>query len=250
VHVFIKLIAFVCSGGITCWFAQQSLLIEQMEQMRRSNNLNLEHQQQQEEYRKLNYIDENNEEDEDDDEDFDFGLNDNAEYYHDNDIEDNTMRMNRTITGYNNISSSSGREWHNITVKSFFFYGISISFGSIIQCALLENFVNILENIIAYIDSFMLMCFAPLSSSSSLGRRFGQQRRGFQGMTIADNDEYSRLSIREKIYVFWTKVERRIRMFLMNHNELGLCHVAMYHKSYRRASHDVMTLLNSSGTFF
>merc|ERR1712165_238438 len=71
---------------------------------------------------------------------------------------------------------------------------------------------------------------------------------GFQGMTILGSTDLSHLTFKEKVHLFWKKVEVVTERFVKTHSDLGLCHVAAYHKSYSRASNDVMCLMEASGT--
>ena len=252
VYTVIKLETLICSGGITSWFAQQCLLIEQMERMKWK-----EQQQQQQQH-----IQEEGQKHTQEEKSFmpEAYANVNANVYisvmefdegmDDDDEENDALRHSHIITTGGGIGGGKslshrhdGGDWQHITVKSFLVHSFTISFGSLLQCALLGPIANVIANVTYNLDRIMCVFFAPRNYS----------RQGFQGMTISingnDNDDYfTRLTIRDKIFFGWKRVEKKAIVFVMNHNDLGLCHVAAYYKSYQRGSHDVMTLLNASGT--
>ena len=161
--------------------------------------------------------------------------------------------MNTRTGGGGCGNHRSGRDWQNITVKSFLFYGATSSLGSVLQCALFGPISEFIGHFIHHMDGFISF----ITSSRNGNRNRYQNNRqggrggmsGFQGMAIPGNNNFEYLSCREKVYMSWKRFETKARHFVMNHNDLGLCHVAAYHKSYQRASNDVMTLMNASGTW-
>eukprot|EP00551_Chaetoceros_affinis_P013266 CAMPEP_0203686964 /NCGR_PEP_ID=MMETSP0090-20130426/49338_1 /ASSEMBLY_ACC=CAM_ASM_001088 /TAXON_ID=426623 /ORGANISM="Chaetoceros affinis, Strain CCMP159" /LENGTH=1061 /DNA_ID=CAMNT_0050556211 /DNA_START=130 /DNA_END=3315 /DNA_ORIENTATION=+ len=298
VFLLVKFVALVCSGGVTVWFAQQSLLMEEMERMRRSEEgdagVDADIDGGVDEYYyngNGNGSGGNNGEDDREEEDDDDGLlmpeayrNVNANVYSsviefdegmdddfDDDDDDTLMDSERfdvnptSISGggrnrSGNGNGSSGRDWQNTTVKSFLAYGVTTSFGSVLQCALLGPISNLVDVCIYYVDWFLALIV--LASNRRQGRNtnntVGDGRRtgmgGFQGMAIvgngdgSGNENFSYLSLKEKVRVLWKRLEHKARTFVKNNDDMALCHVAAYHKSYKRAANDVMTLLHASGT--
>jgi len=144
--------------------------------------------------------------------------------------------------GQHGSRSSTWGSSHNnsSTVKSFLKTALGVSFGSIVHCALLggvASFAWSMLNTIDWITSSSLR-FAPLRQGT-----FRDMRVGDGGDGDGDGDG----SLGERLLSKWQRFISLSRAFVRNHNDLGLCHVAAYYKSYTRAANDVMVLVDTSG---
>jgi len=260
VFFMMKIMSMICSGGITAWFAQQSLMMEQMERMRRveegdlNNGLGGESFEERtknmpEAYKNVNANAYRSHFE------FDEGMDDDFDY---DDDEKNGMISMTGIIGTNRPAGNttrsgsgggttgvSGDDWQNVTVKSFLLFAFTTSFGSVAHSALLGPLSNLIENVVQLLDRVI----STLTSSSTMSNVPRRRRRqeGFQGMDVAGAGGNENLPWREKLYDAWKGFESRMKAFITNHYDLGLCHVAAYHKSYQKGSNDVMALVNASG---
>jgi hypothetical protein len=107
------------------------------------------------------------------------------------------------------------------TVKALLASGLTISFGAVAQCGLLGGLAQ--------------WVWSQL-------RTFTVATPQFQGMAIGAVEP----TWRERL---WYPVRRWARIFVQNHNDMGMAHVALYFKSYSRAARDVMQRIEDSGTY-
>mmetsp|Transcript_2340 Transcript_2340/g.4989 ORF Transcript_2340/g.4989 Transcript_2340/m.4989 type:complete len:510 (-) Transcript_2340:253-1782(-) len=85
-----------------------------------------------------------------------------------------------------------------------------------------------------------------------LAGRFARNSSGFRGMDIsvdasASGSFSSPRQLRQKIAFYWRKLDVAIRGFVRSHSDLAMSHVAAYYKSYQRAANDVAALIEASG---
>jgi len=168
---------------------------------------------------------------------FDEGMDDD---YGDEDgiLMDSTDSNGHGGGGQNGSRSSTwGPSSNNTsTVKAFLKSAFGVSFGSIVHCALLGGVASCTWSMLNTIDWIM---------SSSL--RLAPFRLGtFRGMRVGDDSDDNG-SMSDRLLVKWQRAISLSRAFVRNHNDLALCHVAAYYKSYTRAANDVMVLVNTSG---
>jgi len=247
VNVLIRVLGYLACGGVTAWFAQQSSMMEDMETMRRREmeeidadvgrggtgleGGHLDVESMPEAYRAVDAsayslgIE------------FDEGMDDD---YGDEDgiLMDSTDRNGHGGGGQNGSRSSTwGPSSNNTsTVKAFLKSAFGVSFGSIVHCALLGGVASCTWSMLNTIDWIM---------SSSL--RLAPFRLGtFRGMRVGDDSDDNG-SMSDRLLVKWQRAISLSRAFVRNHNDLALCHVAAYYKSYTRAANDVMVLVNTSG---
>jgi hypothetical protein len=246
VNVVIRFLGYLACGGVTAWFAQQGALIEDIERMRRREegdgfddldppaNTTMP-----EAYRNVHAsaysmgIE------------FDEGMDDD---FGDDDVVNTTIS---TITGMNGLNISSGEsntKWEpnndNGTsfrsdgagnVKSFCTSAIKTSFGSIVQCAIVGGFANLLWDFLRTVEWI-----------ASLSSRFAPLRPGnFQGMAVGADTNNG--SLRDRFIAKWRWLIAASRAFVRNRNDLALCHVVAYYKGYNRAANDVMNVIDISG---
>lgn len=247
VNVLIRVLGYLACGGVTAWFAQQSSMMEDMETMRRREmeeidadvgrggtgleGGHLDVESMPEAYRAVDAsayslgIE------------FDEGMDDD---YGDEDgiLMDSTDSNGHGGGGQNGSRSSTwGPSSNNTsTVKAFLKSAFGVSFGSIVHCALLGGVASCTWSMLNTIDWIM---------SSSL--RLAPFRLGtFRGMRVGDDSDDNG-SMSDRLLVKWQRAISLSRAFVRNHNDLALCHVAAYYKSYTRAANDVMVLVNTSG---
>lgn len=209
-----RILGLIASGGVTSWFAQQSLLMESMEHAEsgptRSANANMP-----EEYRTADasayqpVIPMGLNDDDDDEDDFENGQVSLA-----------TMTM---------MWEDSGSS----TVKAFLISALTTSFGSVAQCGLLGGLAQFVWSILRNLEGL----------SSVLSQRFPSQYRGFRGMQIG-NDTSGASGV---IAACLTRAHITARNFVRAHSDLAMCQVAANYKSYQRAAQDVAVLVDGSG---
>jgi hypothetical protein len=115
------------------------------------------------------------------------------------------------------------------TVKSFLFMAMTTSFGSIAQCALLS-----------WLAQFIWWFTHELERLAYTSRRYLPLRPGgFRGMAVGAQGSEP-----------WSQRLKFVtRRFVRNRTDLALCHVAAYFKSYQKAANDVMALVDGSGKY-
>ena len=210
-----RILGLIASGGVTSWFVQQSLLMEEMDQQTeplgptQSRNTNMP-----EEYRTAEATDYQPvvtmgwNDDDDDEDDFENGQVSMA-----------TMTMLWEDTG-------------SSTVKAFLISALTISFGSVAQCGLLGGLAQFVWSVLRNLEGL----------NSAISQRFPSQYRGFRGMPIGQ----------EGIASTWmlaciVQAQITARNFVRSHSDLAMCQVAAYYKSYQRAAQDVAILVDGSG---
>ena len=211
-----RILGLIASGGVTSWFVQQSLLMEEMDQQAeplgptQSRNINMP-----EEYRTaeasdyqpvvtMGWNDDNN----DDDDDFENGQVSLA-----------TMTILWEDTG-------------SSTVKAFLISALTISFGSVAQCGLLGGLAQFVWSVLRNLEGL----------NSALSQRFPSQYRGFRGMPIGQEGVASTWML-----TCISQAQITARNFVRSHSDLAMCQVASYYKSYQRAAQDVAILVDGSG---
>jgi hypothetical protein len=117
---------------------------------------------------------------------------------------------------------------HHSTVKSMLYAGLTVSFGSVAQCGLLGGLAHFLWSQVRMVEY--------------RGGNGHHDGTGFQGMQIGSENA----TILAKL---WAHVNSMTRGFVKRYSDLGMCHVAAYHKSYQRAARDVAVLIEESGTY-
>jgi hypothetical protein len=138
---------------------------------------------------------------------------------------------------------SNNTEWistHNntLTVKVFLKSALTISFGSILHCALVGGVANFVWS--------RVRTWENLAVSQTRYESVGQGT--FQEMDIGrDYDDGS--TLQQRLFTLWKKFIIASKCFVRNHNDLALTHVGAYYKSYTRAANDVMSLIVASGEF-
>ena len=265
VNVFIRFLGYLSCGGVTAWFAQQDALMRDMEQMRRREEGDdfvedeLELQSQSESQMQMNStmpeaygnVDasaySNGIE-------FDEGMDD--DYGDDNvlstSIADITGIMgigmstnSRNTKSFSGEGEGRGRGHSRSTfrrdgggnVKSFCRSAVGSSFGSIVHCAIVGGAAN-----------FAWTFLRTVESMASLSSRFAPLRPGnFRGMSVGDDDGNG--TLQDRFMAKWRRLITASRAFVRNRNDLALCHVAAYYKSYSRAANDVMAVIDVSGTY-
>lgn len=216
-----RVLGFIAAGGVTSWFVQQSIIMEEMEALQASqqsaptaesdhpvgSSANMP-----EEYRSVDasayqpVLD------------VDEGVDD--------DDEDDTLGIPTTLW------TDSG----DSTVKTFLVSAVTISFGSIAQCGLLGGLAQFVWNLLRKMEA----------AKASLAQRMGPaSRRGFRGMQIGQ-EGFDGTSL---IWKILSRVSLISRNFVKNHTDLAMSQVAAYYKSYRRAAQDVNVLVEGSGKF-
>jgi hypothetical protein len=214
-----RILGLIASGGIASWFAQQSILMQEMEHMQASQH--------------------SEPASDDASADYDVGYNTRPlpEEYGaaDPSVYQSVLDMDEGIDDdfEEDDDGNEGRstEWTNSggsTVKAFFLAAVTISFGSVAQCGLLGGLAQFTWSLVRNADS--------LSASLS------QRSVGFHGMQIGQDGR--------GVSMIWKVVNKAsivARSFVRTHSDLAMCHVAAYYKSYQRAASDVMGLVDVSG---
>lgn len=213
-----RLLGIVASGGVTAWFVQQSLVIEEIDR--------------QKELQKADEVDEHANE-----------SNIREEY---RSVEASAYQaVVEMDEGIDDDYDEEGRQrntsvWpdtSNSNVLSFLKTSLTVSFGSVAQCGLLGGLAQFVWSVVRNIDAITATLSQRFSSSS---------RSGFRGMQIGQDGIGDGIGI---LYKVLGKVNRFARSFVRSHTDLGLSHVASYYKSYRRAAQDVSMLVDGSGKF-
>jgi hypothetical protein len=226
-----RLLSLIAAGGVTAWFAQQSLMMEEMERMKASQedrrNTSMESDDASADYNVAGYTaavmpEEYRSADASAYQsvlDFDEGLDDDFE----DEEEDNGPTRARRPTG----------DWTASSVKGFLFSGLSFSFGSVTQCALLGGIAQFVWTVVRNTEGVAYPVSQRFPSSSSQfgfrGMQIGSDGTGFVGKLL----QYANVSA---------------RTFVRGHSDLAMSHVAAYYKSYQRAANDVAVLVDTSGT--
>ena len=264
-----RLLGFIASGGVASWFAQQTVMIEevraremQQQQLTQQGNAGKDSTEYNptgyassyanaraklhampEAYRAADasvYASVM---------DFDDGLDDD---YEEDERDGGAASFSQQRRSSFSLSSSTGGNVsggmaslsnQSSTVKSFLITGCTISFGSVAQCGLLGGLAQFLWSVVRNMDAmgfFLQRRFSNSTSSSS----------GFRGMDISSDSPGAMSSPRwwkQTTAYWWRRTDVAIRGFVRSHSDLAMSHVAAYFKSYQRAANDVIALIESSG---
>jgi hypothetical protein len=240
-----KLLSYLAYGGITAWFVQQSALVHEMERMKQRRN-------------EQNLTNELNEQRNGDnsmlsrDQDNMYAnvmpeayRNTDASAYSlgiefdegiDDDYDDEMFSLN--VHRHENSNNGDWMSTHNstLTIRAFLKSALTVSFGSIVQCALLGGVANFVWSLLRMWESF--------TASQLRYESLGQET--FQEMDIERHRDDG-LNLRQSLFTSWQKFIVASKSFVTNHNDLALAHVGAYYKSYTRAANDVMSLIITSG---
>lgn len=115
------------------------------------------------------------------------------------------------------------------TVKSLLLAGLTVSFGSVAQCALLGG-----------VAQFVWSQVRKVEQAQTALAEARQGRQGLVAMPIGRRQAtlWSRLG---------TALSHLARGFVCRFSDLALAHVAVYYKSYQKAARDVTDLIEESG---
>lgn len=239
VNVVIRFLGYLACGGVTAWFAQQESLIQDIERMRRREEGDDFDEDEQdtampEAYRNVDASAYSIGIEFDEGMDDDFG--DDAPTISDIAGLGGTNAFSRdNDAGWN--SSGNGTTFRSDgggNVKSFCKSAIGVSFGSIVHCAIVGGVANMAWDFLRTVEWI-----------ASLSSRFAPLRPGnFRGMAVGDASDGS---VRDRLMAKWQWLISASRAFVRNRNDLALCHVAAYYKTYTRAANDVMSVIDVSG---
>mmetsp|Transcript_8322 Transcript_8322/g.19302 ORF Transcript_8322/g.19302 Transcript_8322/m.19302 type:complete len:422 (-) Transcript_8322:400-1665(-) len=219
-----RVLGFVASGGITSWFVQQSIIMEEMDKLKDSQKSaptteeetteNETPSNMPEEYRSANadayqpVLD------------IDEGIDDDYEE------EDVPSRPKLWTDGWTDSGTS--------TVKGFLVSALTVSFGSVAQCGLLGGLAQFVWSVLRNVEA----------ATTGFSQRFESSSRfGFRGMQIGRDGS-------DGTSVVWNALIRArsmARNFVRSHTDLAMCQVAAYYKSFQRAAQDVAILVDDSG---
>lgn len=212
-----RLLGLVASGGITTWFVQQSLVMDDSE---RNKGLN------------QNTDDQSPEEESNVREEY---RSAEASAYQavvemddgiDDDFEDEDRRQGRR---------GLWSDTSNSNVLSFLKTSVTVSFGSVAHCGLLGGLAQFIWSAVRNFDAI----------TATLSQRFpSASRSGFRGMQIGQEGIGEGIGIVSK---FVQRLHGLARSFVRSHTDLGLTQVASCYKSYQRAALDVSMLVDGSG---
>lgn len=213
VTIVIRFLTYLSCGGITSWFAQQCVLVKEMEQLKRKQEGDAD-------------------DDDGDNENFvnhDYknkGFDLNTHRYfggmkYDQDFDSIDSNDDFDGMGIENLRKTSPAFQTDLTVKAFVRSGTGVSLGSIIHCALTGGLARFL-----WFVNFTIHDFVSKS----------ERYRTMNSMRVGEETES------------WISEARgRSIAFVRNNHDLALCHVAAYYSSYTRAANDVMSLIEVSG---
>ncbi len=263
-----RLLGFVASGGVASWFAQQSVVIEEMR---------VRQQQQEQEVEMATMGDSNAEENSspsaentattDGDAPSDYNTNRAAaraarhampEAYRmadasayssiqfddgledDYDDDDDDFDFDTPPGGNTNASQSSSTS----TVKNFLTAGCTFSFGSVAQCGLVGGLAQILWSVVRNIDAAGFFLQRRFSNSSAMRRMDISINSGSGGSVGLPTNARQ---WKQTLAYWWRRLDVAIRGFVRSHSDLAMSHVAAYYKTYQRAANDVAGLIEASG---
>ena len=116
------------------------------------------------------------------------------------------------------------------TVQSFVVQALTVSFGSVVKCAMLGGMAQFCWGIVRYLDS--------VENLRQRRKRGGGYVGGFNSMNIGETSTTTNSST--------LKICTILKAFVRSYNDFGLAHCAAYCKSYRRAALDVYDLIEES----
>jgi len=281
--IIIRQLGFISSGCIISWFLQMNEVVEKQNQ--HQNQQNVEQQINNDSdsasddynvgYNLYNYKENpyypktllQHENDDDDYDEYNNGIEMtiSPDQQQQADMYSSFAPMSSYLTNHahkNNNNASDNMHWsNNYTLPSLITSSWTISFGSIVQCALL-----------GWITQFIWSCVRKLERLScirSIQRRsvkvLPNNRRLLSDDDDNDDDDDNNddevfmqvntlLSSTSSDYYneiignTWNKIHYYIYMYILSkYSDLGLCHVAAYYKCYTRSAQDVMNVMHTSG---
>ena len=215
-----RVLGLVASGGITAWFTEQSIIVEELERQKGSEQFDeseslVVESMVREEYRSAEasayqaVIE------------MDEGIDDD---FQDEDRRESHPRL--------------WSDFSNSTVLSFLKTSLTVSFGSIAQCGLLGGLAQFVWSAIRNVEALTV----------TLSQRFpSTARTGFRGMPIGQEGISDGIGFTSKVI---GTLHSLARSFVRSHTDLGLSQVASSYKSYQRAALDVSILMDGSGKQF
>jgi hypothetical protein len=205
------------------------------------------------------------EDDDDDDNEYDFDNRKNRR-----DIERNPQPPYNNMSlygGRNNKSSSSSSARYTtsnatgvlnsmnptttITMKSMIRMGIRMNLGSIIYCGLISPISEVIHTNIQYMDYLRQQRQRYRQQQQQQNNGSNSSRTGgFQGMIIGSSTISGSSDTITNTYYRIGRIVSIVRYWVQYHNDLPMSHVATYYKSYLRATRDVTSIIEESGTLF
>lgn len=282
-----RLLGFVASGGVASWFAQQSVVIEEMRARQQQQQ---QQQEQQEQEVKMAAMGDNSN-DEDNSSTNDQDRNNTATTTDGNASSDyNTNRAAARAarhampeayrmadaSAYSSIQFDDGldddydddddddfdfdtppfttiagtsQSSSTSTVMNFLTAGCTFSFGSVAQCGLVGGLAQILWSVVRNIDAAGFFLQRRFSNSSSAMRRMdiSINPSGGGGGGGGTGLPTNARQWKQTVAYWWRRLDVAIRGFVRSHSDLAMSHVAAYYKTYQRAANDVAGLIEASG---
>ncbi|KAG7368003.1 plasma-membrane choline transporter family protein [Nitzschia inconspicua] len=253
-----RFLSLIACGGISNWFAEQSSLVEEMNQMQQkkgaSNRGFRDEDEQMIEFTDITSTNTGASNDNSVDMPEAYRTVDASAYksvlqnegMEDDDFEDEIIEDEedgrfgvRPTVDFPTMSArqkQQRRTRHSrTTVKQFMMAGLSVNFGSIAKCGLLGGLAQLVWSQIRKIDH----------------ARAAFRRGSMQGMDIGGgpDDRFSRPA--SSVPGVFNKIMLQInffaREFVRNHSDMAMSYVADYQLSYTRAAQDVALLLDEAG---
>ncbi|KAL7440641.1 hypothetical protein ACHAXM_008487 [Skeletonema potamos] len=282
-----RLLGFVASGGVASWFAQQSVMIEEMRTRQQHQQQHQQQQQQQlrqvlqqeevvdvgnSNYQESSPPDVTTTADDGGDAPSDYNANRAAaraarhampEAYRmadasayssihfddglDDDYEDDDDYDFDTLGGGGNNASPSSSLQSTSTVKSFLTAGCTFSFGSVAQCGLVGGLAQILWSVVRNIDAAGFFLQRRFSNSNAMRRMEISVNNVGGGSGVSSGLPTNARQWKQTLAYWWRRLDVAIRGFVRSHSDLAMSHVAAYYKTYQRAANDVAALIETSG---
>ena len=258
-----RVLALIASGGIISWFANEKVILletekRQMESQHYDNNYNQSSNEAHSDsasddfsvgYSSNNYLNNRN--------GYTYNLQDayrttDASAYssvrdYDDGIEDDFeqeeefgLKSNRgsSSLGSSGISSNETNWTTNTNVKAFLLSALTISVGSVIKDALLGTVAHYLHVYLRHIDG---------PNSQALLNEHEQAMRISTSMDNIHDSSSALYRFINKIHQILQNFHIFAHSFVKQYSEYGICHIAAYYKSHRKASTDVSSLLRICG---
>ena len=136
---------------------------------------------------------------------------------------------------------SSAEMKHRSTVKSLLAAGLTVSFGSVVQCGLIGGFAQFVWSQLRKVDA-----------ARSIWVRLRENSNGFSSMqvgrqTMGGSGGPGNGAAASLVRKLWMQFSSLARNFVRGHSDLAMSHVAAYYKNYHRAAKDVASLVDKSG---
>mmetsp|Transcript_1291 Transcript_1291/g.1725 ORF Transcript_1291/g.1725 Transcript_1291/m.1725 type:complete len:702 (+) Transcript_1291:102-2207(+) len=229
-----RLLSLIASGGVINWFVEQSAVVAALQddsnRVGGGNGLPEDHggdsSSMPEAYRSVDAsiyqsVLENDETIDDDD-----------------DFDDETVFE----TPSSRRQPSAAELKHKSTVKSLLAAGLTVSFGSVVQCGLLGGFAQFVWSQLRKVDAARSIWVRLRENSNGFSSmQVGRQALGNNGSAAGDSTAAS------LIKKLWIQFLAMARNFVRGHSDLAMSHVAAYYKNYHRAAKDVANLIDKSG---